>query len=203
MGGKGMTNPPARMKQFTMRVSEEMYENLKQNADAAHLSAMAYTRQLLSNRRTVVHKEIVYNNIVPSVKHISIKNSNYDATVDYFTMQHNEFTNKTILNEDEEQIPRDFYLLDGINCNPYTFNEECQAVNALHGKNQTHSETKAHHYIISFNPRDRDENNLTPEKAHVPVRQFARQKFSAHQMIVCNHRDGHNNAGNIEVNPYF
>lgn len=45
-----------------MRVTEEMYEDLKQNADAAHLSVMAYTRQLLSDRRPVVHNEIVYNN---------------------------------------------------------------------------------------------------------------------------------------------
>lgn len=37
-----------------------------------------------------------------------------------------------------------------------TFNEECQAINAHYGKNQTHSEIKAHHYIISFDPRDRD-----------------------------------------------
>lgn len=62
MGRKKKINPPARMKQFTMRVTEEMYENLKQNADVAHLSVMAYTRQLLSNRRPVVHNEIVYNN---------------------------------------------------------------------------------------------------------------------------------------------
>lgn len=62
MGRKKKINPPAQMKQFTMRVTEEMYENLKQNADAAHLSVMAYTRHLLSNRRSVVHNEIVYNN---------------------------------------------------------------------------------------------------------------------------------------------
>lgn len=138
-------------------------------------------------------------NIVAIVKHISIKNSNYDAALDYLTMQHDEFTNKPVLNEDGDQIPRDFYLLDGINCNPYTFNEECQAINALYRKNQTHSEIKAHHYIISFDPRDRDENDLTPEKAHVLVRQFARQNFPGHQMIVCTHKDGHNSAGNIHV----
>lgn len=62
MGRKKKTYPPARMKQFTMRVTEEMYEDLKQNANAAHLSVMAYTRQLLSDRRPVVHNEIVYNN---------------------------------------------------------------------------------------------------------------------------------------------
>lgn len=62
MGRRKKINPPARMKQFTMRVTEEMYENLKQNANAAHLSVMAYTRQLLSNRRPIVHNEIVYNN---------------------------------------------------------------------------------------------------------------------------------------------
>lgn len=138
-------------------------------------------------------------NIVAIVKHISIKNSNYDAAVDYLTMQHDEFTNKPILNEDGEQIPRDFYLLDGINCNPYTFNEECQSINALYGKNQTRSEIKAHHYIFSFDPRDRDENHLTPEKAHVLIRQYARQNFPGHQIIVCTHKDGHNSAGNIHV----
>lgn len=133
------------------------------------------------------------------VKHISIKNSNYDAAVDYLTMQHDEFANKPILNEDGDQIPRDFYLLYGINCNPYTFNEECQAINALYGKNQTRSEIKAHHYIFSFDPRDRDENHLTPEKAHVLIRQYARQNFPGHQVVVCTHKDGHNSAGNIHV----
>ena len=183
MRRKKKRNPPSRMKQFTMRVTEEMYGNLKQNTDAAHLSVMAYTRQLLSNRQPVVHNEIVYNNpellkalgdigkvgsnlnqiarylnegVDPTgqmmkevirciielqkmrneikekageyrgnCKHISIKNSNYNAVVDHLTMQHDEFTNKPVLNEDGDQIPRDFYLLDGINCNPYTFNEEC------------------------------------------------------------------------------
>ncbi len=133
------------------------------------------------------------------VKHISIKNSNYNAAVDYLTMQHDEFTNKPILNEDGDQIPRDFFLLDGINCNPYTFNEECQSVNAQYGKNQSRSEIKAHHYIFSFDPRDRDENHLTPEKAHVLIRQLARQNFPGHQMVVCTHKDGHNSAGNIHV----
>ena len=62
MGRKKKTYQPARMKQFTMRVTEEMYEDLKQNANAAHLSVMAYTRQLLTDRRPIVHNEIVYNN---------------------------------------------------------------------------------------------------------------------------------------------
>lgn len=188
MGRKKKINPPARMKQFTMRVTEEMYENLKQNADAAHLSVMAYTRHLLSNRRPVVHNEIVYNNpdLLKALGDIGKIGNNLNQIARY-------------LNEYGDQIPRDFYLLDGVNCNPYTFNEECQAINAHYGKNQTHSEIKAHHYIISFDPRDRDENDLTPEKAHVLVRQFARQNFPGHQMIVCTHKDGHNSAGNIHV----
>ncbi len=31
------------------------------------------------------------------------------------------------------------------------------------------------------------------------VRQFARQNFPGHQMIVCTHKDGHNSSGNIHV----
>ncbi len=62
MGRKKKIDPPARTKQFTMRVTDETYAMLKNDADAAHMSMMAYTRQLLMNRRPVVHQEIVYNN---------------------------------------------------------------------------------------------------------------------------------------------
>ncbi len=61
MGRKKKTTPPARMRQFTMRVTDETYEDLKRNAEGAHMSVMAYTRQLLTNRRPIVHHEIVYN----------------------------------------------------------------------------------------------------------------------------------------------
>ena len=138
-------------------------------------------------------------NIVAIVKHISIKNANYDAAIDYLTMKHDEFTNKPILDDSGNEIPRDFYLLDGINCDPFSFHAECQAVNAKYGKNRNPSEIKAHHYIISFDPRDRDENGLTPEHAQEIGMEFARSNFPGHQTIVCTHRDGHNSAGNIHV----
>lgn len=85
MGRKKMINSPARMKQFTIRVTEEMYKNLKQNADAAHLSVMAYTRQLLSNRRPVVHNEIVYNNpeLLKALGDIGKVGSNLNQTARY------------------------------------------------------------------------------------------------------------------------
>lgn len=132
-----------------------------------------------------------------TVKHIKIYNANYDAATDYLTMQHDEFTNKPILDEHGEMMPRNFFLLEGINCDPFSFNQECQAVNARYGKNQTYGEIKAHHYIVSFDPNDRDENGLTPERAQALGMQLARKSFPGHQVIVCTHRDGHNSAGNI------
>lgn len=133
------------------------------------------------------------------LKHIAIKNTHYDAALDYLTMQHDEFTMKPILGEDGRQLPREEYLIDGINCNPYTFAMECESVNAAFHKNQTSTEVKAHHYIISFDPRDRDENGLTLESAQSLALQFAKKNFPGHQMIVCAHPDGHNSAGNIHV----
>ena len=132
-----------------------------------------------------------------TVKHIKIYNANYDAATDYLTMQHDEFTNKPILDENGEMMPRDFFLLEGINCDPNSFNQECQSVNARYGKNQNYGEIKAHHYIVSFDPNDRDENGLTPEKAQALGMELARKSFPGHQIIVCTHRDGHNSAGNI------
>lgn len=133
------------------------------------------------------------------IKHIAIKNSNYDAASDYLTTKHDEFTSRPILDGQGRRIPRDEYILDGINCNPFSFKEECDSVNAHFGKNTQRSEIKAHHYIISFDPRDRDENGLTPEHAQELGMAFARKNFPGHQIIVCTHPDGHTSAGNIHV----
>ena len=138
-------------------------------------------------------------NIVAVIKHIAIKNSNYAAAYDYLTTKHDEFTSKPILDEQGRRIPRDEYLIAGINCQPGTFAEECEATNAHFGKNRDKLEIKAHHYIISFDPRDRDENGLTPEKAQTLGMAFAESYFPGHQVLVCTHPDGHGNAGNIHV----
>lgn len=138
-------------------------------------------------------------NIVATVKHIKIYNANYAKAIDYLTLQHDEFTDKPILNDNGDMIQRDFYLLDGINCDPYSFQEECEAVNARFQKNSTYNEIKAHHYIISFDPRDKDDNHLTPERAHVLILSLAKRVFPGHQIIVCTHRDGHNQTGNIHT----
>ena len=133
------------------------------------------------------------------IKHIKIRNSNYDAATDYLCFKHDEFTNKPILNEYGEMIPRDEYLLDGLNCDPFSFARECESTNAYFKKNNTRSEVKAHHYIISFDPRDKDENGLTPERAQELGKEFAAKNFPGHQTIICTHPDGHNSAGNIHV----
>lgn len=133
------------------------------------------------------------------IKHIAIKNSNYDAATDYLTLKHDEFTNKPILDENGNKIPRDEFLIEGINCNPFSFGRECEATNAHYGKNQTKDEIKAHHYIISFDPRDKDENALTLDSAEAMAIDFAKRNFPGHQAIICAHPDGHNSAGNIHV----
>lgn len=133
------------------------------------------------------------------IKHIAIKNSNYNAAYDYLTTKHDEFTSKPILDENGRRIPRDEYLIAGINCDPGTFQDECTRTNAHFGKNTERTEIKAHHYIISFDPRDRDENGLTPQRAQELGMAFAARNFPGHQVLVCTHPDGHGNAGNIHV----
>lgn len=132
-----------------------------------------------------------------TVKHINIHNSNYGAAYEYLTMQHDEFTNKPILDKNGLMMERDFYIIEGINCDPATFDLECESVNALYKKNREYREVKAHHYIVSFDPNDRDENGLTPEKAQELGMELARKSFPGHQIIVCTHDDGHSGSGNI------
>lgn len=133
------------------------------------------------------------------LKHIASKNADYGEVQRYLMFQYDEYTNKPILDENGELIPRKEYFIDGINCDPFTFDLECRELNALYHKNKSYDEIKSHHYIISFDPKDTDENGLTGERAQKLGMEYARKNFPGHQTLVCTHMDGHNKSGNIHV----
>lgn len=133
------------------------------------------------------------------IKHIASKNADYGESERYLIFQHNEYTQKPILNDEGHMILRDEYYLDGLNCDPFTFASECQELNSYYHKNKNFNEIKSHHYIISFDPKDREECGLTGERAQQLGLTFAKKNFSGHQALVCTHTDGHNESGNIHV----
>lgn len=133
------------------------------------------------------------------IKHIAVKNSRYENAIKYLEYQHNELTNKPIRDENGHLIAREGILINGINCIPSTFSRDCKELNEKYGKNNSKEEIKAHHYILSFDPRDREDNGLTVERAQALGIDFCKEHFPGHQAIVCTHPDGHNGAGNIHV----
>ena len=133
------------------------------------------------------------------LKHIASKNTDYGEAERYLIFQHDEYTQKPILDENGHMLIREEYYLDGINCDPFTFAAECQETNAYFHKNQSYNEIKSHHYIISFDPKDRDEHGLTGELAQQLGVEYAKENFPGHQALVCTHTDGHNGSGNIHV----
>ena len=133
------------------------------------------------------------------IKHIASKNADYGESERYLIFQHNEYTQKPILDDEGHMILRDEYYLDGLNCDPFTFASECQELNSYYHKNKNFNEIKSHHYIISFDPKDRDECGLTGERAQQLGLTFAKKNFPGHQALVCAHTDGHNESGNIHV----
>ena len=133
------------------------------------------------------------------LKHIASKNADYGETERYLIFQHDEYTQKPILDENGNMLLREEYYLDGINCDPFTFDAECRETNAFFHKNQSFNEIKSHHYIISFDPKDQEEHGLTGEQAQKLGVEYARENFPGHQALVCTHTDGHNGSGNIHV----
>lgn len=133
------------------------------------------------------------------IKHIASKNADYGESERYLIFQHNEYTQKPILDDEGHMILRDEYYLDGLNCDPFTFASECQKLNSYYHKNKNFNEIKSHHYIISFDPKDREECGLTGERAQQLGLTFAKKNFPGHQALVCTHTDGHNESGNIHV----
>ena len=113
--------------------------------------------------------------------------------------QHDEKTGKELLDENDQRLLRTEFYLDGINCEALTFDLECKQLNDQFHKNQNRSDVKAHHYILSFDPRDVTECALDGKRAQAIGLEFANRFFPGHQALVCTHIDGHNGSGNIHV----
>ena len=99
------------------------------------------------------------------LKHIASKNANYGSAIDYLKYQHDEFHLVPVLDESGNMLLREEFYLDGLNCNPETFDLECELLNQQHHKNNAYDEIKSHHYIISHDPRDNADHDLTGERA--------------------------------------
>ena len=133
------------------------------------------------------------------LKHIASKNADYGEAQRYLIFQHDEYTGKPIPDENGNLQLREEYYLDGVECDPFSFDMECRELNARFHKNRRYDEIKSHHYIISFDPKDRDECGLTGEQAQRLGLEYCRKNFPGHQALVCTHTDGHNGSGNIHV----
>ncbi|SOY31369.1 Relaxase/mobilization nuclease domain protein [Acetatifactor muris] len=132
-------------------------------------------------------------------KHISSKNADYGAAEQYLTFEHDEFTMKPTLDKNGRLLPRDDYRIASLNCGGEDFAIACMRSNLKYGKNQKREDVKSHHYIISFDPRDAQDNGLTVDRAQQLGEQFCKEHFPGHQALVCTHPDGHNHSGNIHV----
>ncbi|MCD7847748.1 MAG: hypothetical protein LUG49_06955 [Oscillospiraceae bacterium] len=63
------------------------------------------------------------------LKHGTSKNSNYGDALNYLLFEHDAFTMKPVLDENGNMVRRRDYILDGINCDPFTYAEECRELN--------------------------------------------------------------------------
>ena len=134
-----------------------------------------------------------------TIKHLAIKGRSYAFPLRYLTYQYDEKTNQPILDENKHMVLRDEYVIDAIGVkSPSTFQEECENWNSQNHKNQKESEIKLHHYIISFDPKDK-ELGLTMEKVQAIGMEIANKFFAGCQALICTHPDGHNKSGNMHV----
>lgn len=137
--------------------------------------------------------------IVAILKHVAGKSADYGAALDYLKYEHDEVLKKPLLDANGNWVLRRDILLEGINCEPELFDVECEMLNAQYHKNQNYDEIKTHHYLISFDPADKDECGLTGEQAQAIGMEYVKANFPGHQALVCTHMDGHNGSGNIHV----
>ena len=131
------------------------------------------------------------------LKHIASRNSRYSDIIEYLTFEHDAKTGKVLKDENGNKVRREGILMDGLLCDPATFDLDCFEANRRFGKNQEPGEVKRHSYIISFDPRDAIDNGLTKEMVQEFGMEFARKYLPGYQTIVCTHEDGNNGSGNL------
>ena len=137
------------------------------------------------------------------LKHIPVKNGDYGEAQRYLLFEHDAKTGKLLRDEHGDMIPRRGFIQSSMNCEAFTYNTECVDLNLRWHKNLGKNDVKAHHYIMSFDPRDIEYNGLTPERAHAIAEEFARHFFAGHQVLMVTHPDGHNGSGNIHTHIVF
>ena len=130
------------------------------------------------------------------IKHKAMKNSNYSAAIEYLEYEH-DASGKIKKDERGSPVLRDNFLIEGINCEPQSFQNECRRVNEQYKKNLRRDEVKSHSYIISFDPRDAIDNGLTMQEVQKFGVEFATKYLPGYQTIVCTHADGNNGSGNL------
>lgn len=69
------------------------------------------------------------------IKHVTSKNADYGESEQYLIFQHNEYTQKPILDKEGHMMLREEYYLDGLNYDPFSFASECQELNSYYHKN--------------------------------------------------------------------
>lgn len=129
-------------------------------------------------------------------KHNTSKNG-FAPAVTYLINQHDK---KGTLLTDEEgtPIPRESYLINGVNCIPETFAPLCLQDRLRFGKKADSKSVDTHQYIISFHPDD-VQKGLTMEEAQQVGVAVAEQNFPGHRALVCTHPDGGRGSKNIHV----
>ena len=164
---------------------KEDYENSKQRKELNH-------RHFVAVRLT----DVELNLLDQGATCFSISRSEYLRKL---LLEHDEKTGKKILDESGRSILRKEFYMDGLNCDPMSFDKECELTNAHFHKNKKREDIKSHHYIISYDPTDVTENGLTGEEAQAISLELAKQMFPGYQALVVTHTDGHNESGNIHT----
>ena len=198
-------------KVISARVTEVVHELLHQQAEDAGMTLSEFAAQMLTKGHVntsyvfYVHPDEIeaitreFAAIGNNLNQIAAFFNSGGAALEYLIFKHDELRKTPILDQNGNRIMRDEFYLDGLNCEPYSFDAVCQQLNREYQKNKNKNEIKSHHYIISFDPRDSTENCLTGKRAQELGLEYAKANFPGHQALVCTHMDGHNGNGNIHV----
>jgi site-specific DNA recombinase len=142
------------------------------------------------------------------LKHIASKSPNYGAALEYLIFKHDELRKTPILDQNGNRIMRDEFYLDGLNCEPYSFDAACRQLNREYQKNKNKNEIKSHHvgakFIMPVPCKHRVlraplEQQVRIEDSHAAI--VTPEEFEQAQMVIML-QHGKHQAGNYTKHQY-
>ena len=174
----------------TVRFTDAEMKEIQEKSGKLNMSVSEYIRERVNRGKVeyLFNRNRVLDDVMPLTEEFHKIGINLNQTAHH-------------LNGGGGLIMRENFRIEAIDAHVSTFDAECRQLNRAFHKNLSYDDIKSHHYIISFDPKDSIEGELTLDDAQRIGMDFARRSSYIRWIFCLLQKEGlrRRNTGRIYV----